>query len=90
MSKNDQLKVILDIMGQLTPDDTSFISDVSAIDYVNNLNSNQARIEFKKEFPYTTPGVLEILQDMLQFNPHFRSHASELLQNAVFNNIRNP
>lgn len=40
VSKNDQLKVILEIMGQQTAEDTSFISDASAIDYVNNLNSN--------------------------------------------------
>ena len=34
--------------------------------------------------------MLEILEDMLQFNPHFRSHPGDLLKNSVFDNIRNP
>jgi hypothetical protein len=40
VSKNDQLKVILEIMGKQTEEDISFISDGSAVGYVNSLNGS--------------------------------------------------
>jgi hypothetical protein len=39
---------------------------------------------------HTSPDILAILEDLLQFNPNFRSKPSELLKNKVFNKIRNP
>jgi len=61
VSKNDQLKVILEILGDQDLNDTSFVSDPSALDYIRTLKSNSCKIEFKKEFPFTTPQILEIL-----------------------------
>ena len=54
------------------------------------MKSGASKIQFGKEFPFTTPAVLEILEDMLQFNPHYRSNPSDLLKNKVFDSIRNP
>ena len=34
--------------------------------------------------------MLEILDDMLQFNPHFRSKAGDLLKHSLFDSIRRP
>lgn len=90
VSKNDQLKVVLDILGDLDECDTSFISDESASKYVKSLNSSIQKIDFKREFPATTKEVLDIIEDTLQFNPHFRSRAGDLLKNKVFDSIRNP
>ena len=36
-----------------------------------------------------TPGLLDLLEGMLQFNPDFRFTASECLQHSVFDKIRN-
>jgi mitogen-activated protein kinase 1/3 len=61
VSKNDQLKMILEILGDQDTTDTSFVSDSSALDYIRTLTPNSSKIEFKKEFPFTTPEILEIL-----------------------------
>ena len=65
VSKNDQLKKILDILGDQTEDDTSFVTDASAQKYVSDLSSNSSKIQYEKEFPFTAPAVLEILDSML-------------------------
>lgn len=65
VSKNDQLKVVLNILGDLDEKDTSFITDDSANKYVKSLNGNIQKINFKKEFPATTKEVLDIIEDML-------------------------
>ena len=90
VSKNDQLKVILEILGDQDSQDTSFVSDPSALDYIHTLRPNSCKIEFKKEFPFTTPEILEILENMLEFNPSFRNSAGELLKSKVFDKIRKP
>jgi serine/threonine protein kinase len=88
VSKGDQLKVILEILGDQDATDTSFVSDPSALDYIHTLAPNSCKIDFKKEFPFTTPEILDILKNMLEFNPHFRSSAGDLLSNPVFDKIR--
>ena len=90
VSKNDQLKEILEILGDQDTLDTSFITYPAALDYINTLKPNQGKIEFKKEFPFTTPQILDLLQNMLEFNPNFRESAASLLKNKVFDKIRNP
>jgi len=90
VSKNDQLKVILDILGDQTSEDLSFVTDASALDYIRTLKSNNCKIQFKKEFPFTTPQVLDVLENMLEFNPYFRQSAGDLLKNKVFDCIRRP
>ena len=54
------------------------------------MSSNNSKIQFTKEFPFTCEGVLEILEEMLQFNPDFRSNARHLINNKVFDSIRQP
>lgn len=90
VSKNDQLKMILEILGDQNSEDTSFVSDQSALDYIHTLRPDTCKIEFKKEFPFTTPEILDILQSMLEFNPKFRGSASQLLKSKVFDKIRKP
>jgi hypothetical protein len=54
------------------------------------MSSNNTKIRFNKEFPFTNLDVLEILEDMLQFNPEFRSNARHLMNNKVFDSVRRP
>lgn len=44
MSKNDQLKKILNILGDQTEIDTSFITDASAKNYVDELSSHNSKV----------------------------------------------
>ena len=41
-------------------------------------------------YPLTNSGLLEILSNMLQFNPNFRQSPKQLLKNKLFDRIRNP
>jgi len=49
---------------------------------------NQKRINFEKEFPYTHRGICQVLQEMLEFNPHFRNSASDILKYKIFDTCR--
>jgi len=40
-------------------------------------------------FPYSSDELVNILGQMLQFNPYNRPTAKELLKNKIFNDIRN-
>lgn len=82
------MKVILDILGKQTEEDLSFIADTEAISYANKINSKQPRINLKKEFPCTHRNLTQILEEMIQFNPHFRKQASQLLEDPIFDACR--
>lgn len=90
VSKNDQLNCILNILGAQDQIDTSFITDESAVNYVTMLKGNPQKIDFKKEFPFTSPEVLEILENLLEFNPYLRKSPADLLKSSIFDNIRKP
>ena len=44
VSKSDQLKKILDILGNQSELDTSFVTDPSAQKYIDGLSSNSSKI----------------------------------------------
>ena len=66
----------------------SFITDPKALKYVKSLQSTRKKINFEKEFPYTTKGITQIIGDMLEFNPYFRNSASEILKHKIFDGCR--
>ena len=39
-------------------------------------------------YPDIEPGLIDILEQMLQFNPHFRPTTKELIKHPVFDKIR--
>ena len=39
-------------------------------------------------FPNVSPGLIDILESMLQFNPYFRPTVKELIKHYVFDSIR--
>ena len=41
-------------------------------------------------FPKSSPDLVDLVSQMLEFNPHFRPTALELLGNKIFDQIRNP
>ena len=90
VSKNDQLRVILQILGYQTDEDASFISGRSSQDYLTTLQSTETKINFTLEYPKTHERLCNTLDSMLQFNPYFRGTASDLLKNKIFDNIRDP
>mmetsp|Transcript_32118 Transcript_32118/g.49116 ORF Transcript_32118/g.49116 Transcript_32118/m.49116 type:complete len:99 (+) Transcript_32118:403-699(+) len=42
------------------------------------------------EFAKSSPDLVKLIQSMLEFNPHFRQSAKELLRSPIFDKIRRP
>ena len=45
-------------------------------------------IPFEQRYPDTSPGLLNALKSLLEFNPFFRPSATELLKSPIFDSIR--
>jgi hypothetical protein len=76
----------MEIIPRVTPDDLSFITDSSAIGYVNKLKLNKSEACLEEKFSTLISGKLKdykdlysILSGLVQFNPHFRFSAKECL-----------
>ena len=48
------------------------------------------KINYEEMFPDTSKEILNLLSDLLQFNPGFRPTAKECLQKPLFDQIRDP
>ena len=45
-------------------------------------------MDFKKTFPKTHIDIINILQNLLEFNPYFRKKPDELLKMKIFDKLR--
>ena len=90
VSKNDQLKKILDVLGYQDEQDLSFVTDDSALDYHRSLCSSNVKGNLQKHFKHTSPGLIDLLTGILEYNPSFRATAAECLKNKIFDKIRVP
>lgn len=98
--KLDQLRIILGKLGKLNDDDTAFISAPEALKYLMKNNKDVPTAPFtngqkmnpirSKFAAIQTPGLVNMLDRMLQFNPGFRPTAHELLQHPMFDSVREP
>ena len=78
VSKRDQLKQILDIIGKQDEDDLSFITKSSVLDYHNSLVSDHSNL-LRKKFPDTNVNLINLLTGLLQYNPKLRLTAKQCL-----------
>jgi mitogen-activated protein kinase 1/3 len=84
----DQLKKILQFIGELTPSDLSFLKDKSKEQYVKSLLGNGTKVDFKEKFPATSDQAIDLLKRMLEFNPSKRISARGALEHRYFEEIR--
>ena len=56
----------------------------------NILSQHQSHKTLRERFPYTSEKILDVLEQLLQFNPFFRPTARELLKHKIFDSIRQP
>jgi p38 MAP kinase len=91
IEESDQLMKILNYYPELdTERDLSFLSDEESKKFVKSLHDGlkDSAKSLKCSFPKTKPELLELLESMLQFNPHHRQTANELLQHKIFDKVR--
>lgn len=71
--------------------DTSFIVDEEGKAYCKELQKGldpDDQTSIKELFPNSSPNVVELIEQMLEFNPEKRLTARQLLSNQIFNSMR--
>ncbi|CDW81928.1 mapk-related kinase [Stylonychia lemnae] len=88
VTDQDQLKMIIDLLGTPGPDDISFITDDSALGYMQEYGINIKAVDLQKRFPQASSGAIDLLRQMIQFNPYLRANAEECIYHPYFDKIR--
>lgn len=91
VSSSDQILKINNIYGKVNDQDTAFISNVNIRDYqeqTQSPNPRQFDSFMKKKFNLSGAKLLQMLMDLLEYNPYFRPTAKECLKNPIFDSIR--
>ena len=82
-SKNDQLGLIFATIGKPTPEETEFLTDKAARDYVRDLDVKVFH-SFDKLFMMLNENIRSLLNLTLRFNPHKRPTVDQLIELDVF------
>lgn len=91
VSSDDQIIIINEKFGKLDKQLLSFISNENIYDYQMKVCSDkpyQFEKGVSKVFESCSPQLVELVLDMLEYNPFFRPSAKECLQNPIFDEIR--
>eukprot|EP00347_Sterkiella_histriomuscorum_P001506 403371772 len=89
VADQDQLKTILDVLGSPKLEDTCFITDQSAISYIEKFGKNLQIQDLRKKYPKVSEQSIDLLLKMIQFNPYLRSTVDECISHPFFDRIRN-
>ena len=87
VSPHDQLETIFDIKGTPADEELAFINDPKAEKYVKGFEKKE-RKNWTELFPGTHPDALDLLEQLLTFNPYYRITAKEALRHKYFADIR--
>lgn len=87
VDKHDQLDVILDIKGTPSEEDLAFINDPKAEKYVQSFGVKNKK-SLREIFPTADTDALDLLEQLLTFNPYYRITAKEALRHKYFSAIR--
>lgn len=67
----------------------NFVTNSEMSEYAMKIyNLNLRSKTLGKKFPYTSDSIIEVLSQLLEFNPQRRPKANEILKNKLFDNIR--
>ena len=84
---NSQLSVIFDIIGTPTLEDCQFITDKSLVQKLMSLPKKPKK-SFKDLFPGSEEAAINLLNVMLQFNPHERIDIDKCLEHPYLESVR--
>jgi len=84
--ENDQLNIIIEVLGTPTQDDCSFIKDPYKVQLL--LEKHGTKMDLSKKYPQAGLLAIDLLKGMLQFNPHKRAKVDECLRHPYFMEIR--
>lgn len=87
VSPRDQMKTIFDVKGTPTEEDLEFINDAKAEKYIKSFEK-QERKPWSELFPGANADALDLLEQLLTFNPYYRITAKEALRHKYFETVR--
>ncbi|CAI2360326.1 unnamed protein product [Moneuplotes crassus] len=85
--KEDQLCVIIEKLGTPSKEDTEFITDPAARQYLEDLPLSKKK-NFKEMYPFPGDEAIDLLNKMLQFNPYKRASLEECLNHPHLDEVR--
>jgi mitogen-activated protein kinase 1/3 len=87
--KTDQLNVIFDVIGTPSESDMEFITDPNGILYLKSLKVRNKK-NLKSKFPGSSDDALDLLDQMLKFNPNKRITVNQALEHPFFKEVKDP
>jgi mitogen-activated protein kinase 1/3 len=87
VDKSDQLNVIFEVIGTPGEEDTAFVKDENAILYLKSLKKRSKK-NLKTKFVGSSDEALDLLSQMLEFNPFKRISVENALEHIFFEDIR--
>lgn len=80
--------MIFDIIGTPNEEDTSFVTDTKAQEYLKSFPGRE-RANLRESYPGIGDEGIDLLNKMLVFNPFFRPSVDECLEHPYFRLVRN-
>ena len=92
IDENDQIFKIFNKTFINVEHDFSHLTDEPQIQYAEGTyqQANEEKKLIRDQFKKSAPELIELLEQMLEFNPYFRPTARQLLKNKIFDSIRIP
>ncbi len=87
VSPQDQLNMILETKGTPGDEELAFINDPKAEKYVKGFDKKDKK-PWSELFPGAHHDALDLLEQLLTFNPYYRITAKEALRHKYFEDIR--
>ena len=88
-SNSDQLNVIFEVCGTPDESDLDFITDEKALVYLRSFES-RCKKTLSLVFPNSHPSLIELMEQMIVFNPNKRMSCEEALRHPYFDEVREP
>ena len=79
----DQIQRIISVLGTPSYDDISYITNEQALKFIKSL-PKRSKQSFEKLFSKANPLALDLLENMLTFNPHDRYTVEDCLSHPYF------
>jgi len=83
------LAIIFQIIGTPTDSDKSFVTDLKALEYLEQFPP-QGRADLKVKYPGATEESVDFIEKVLVFNPYYRISLEESLAHPLFEPVRCP
>jgi len=85
----DQMNLIFAVLGTPNDEDMKSITNDKARDYIRSLKK-QKKVPFNRLFPKVNPLALDLLEKMLEFNPHKRTGVADALKHPYLARLHHP